>query len=782
MEGYAVNVAADAQAATNVAARGSYNVALAAAHDLNIESQAEHHTLKSDNRNASGGVGLQIGTDGIGFYAEASVGKGNAHGNGATHVESHIDASDTLSLIAGNDATLKGAQLTGHTILANVGHDLNVVSEQDTDDYASQQWQAGGKVVIGYGSGASASYSQSKADSHYASVNEVTGLQAGAGGYQIHVGDSTHLVGGQLASTADPGQNVLDTGNLIAQRLHNESKYGASSVGVSGGYGAGSGFSGGLSLGVPQHGNTNSDTVSGVAAGTVIVRDGSGEGDLNRNQVTLDGNGIRNGFDAQKVQENQEVGQIAGQVGMRAAGDIEQAMGWAPGSTGSTILHGLVGAAASALGGGNIAQGATGAAASEAAVSAMQNYLWSQGINPDSATGKILMQLGSAAIGGAAGGGAGTAMALQGEQFNRQLHQDADPAKNEKAIIDNVLAKQYAAENPDMSVELAAQVLEGAAMVMLDQATAANSVYDPARMQEAQNFLRSYAQSQGNPIIGYDQFGQPVPLFGVSAPYQRNDATIFGSNPQTAQGPQELGWSQVGDWAKGFGQGAIGAFNPSNVATGLQSTVNMLTDPKGWMSQAQQGMEGVLYLAQQGNFGPAGQMEGAMAGNATLSAALSYGMLRWGSASNSGWDVQLTNPQERQWSMLDAGKGFNVSPVSWDSYATIGRNGTYVTDQKAITDVIGSFYLSGEMVITKSQADALEVAMGLERGSLSNGFKIRQVDGIFNMSPRSPLEGNQYFQGPGRHLPGGGPEMVIDPISTTDNANVRTITTVKVKP
>ncbi|HVX56388.1 MAG TPA: hemagglutinin repeat-containing protein, partial [Candidatus Saccharimonadales bacterium] len=71
MEGYAVNVAADAQAATNVAARGSYNVALAAAHDLNIESQAEHHTLKSDNRNASGGVGLQIGTDGIGFYAEA---------------------------------------------------------------------------------------------------------------------------------------------------------------------------------------------------------------------------------------------------------------------------------------------------------------------------------------------------------------------------------------------------------------------------------------------------------------------------------------------------------------------------------------------------------------------------------------------------------------------------------------------------------------------------------------------------------------------------------------
>ncbi|HVX57589.1 MAG TPA: hemagglutinin repeat-containing protein, partial [Candidatus Saccharimonadales bacterium] len=280
---------------------GGNNVTLAAAHDINIQSQAEHHTLQNASQNASGGVGLQIGTDGIG-YAQASMGKGQAHGNGTTHAESHVDASGTLSLVAGNDATLQGAQLAGETVRANVGHDLNVLSEQDTGDYASKQWQAGGKVVIGYGSGASASYSQSKADSHYASVNEVTGLQAGAGGYQIHVGDSTHLVGGQLASTADPGQNVLDTGNLIAQRLHNESKYGASSVGVSGGYGAGSGFSGGLSLGVPQHGNTNSDTVSGVAAGTVIVRDGSGEGDLNRNQVTLDGNGIRNGFDAQKVQ------------------------------------------------------------------------------------------------------------------------------------------------------------------------------------------------------------------------------------------------------------------------------------------------------------------------------------------------------------------------------------------------------------------------------------------------------------------------------------------------
>ena len=258
-----------------------------------------------------------------------------------------------------------------------------------------------------------------------------TGLQAGAGGYQIHVGDSTHLVGGQLASTADPGQNVLDTGNLIAQRLHNESKYGASSVGVSGGYGAGSGFSGGLSLGVPQHGNTNSDTVSGVAAGTVIVRDGSGEGDLNRNQVTLDGNGIRNGFDAQKVQERQELGIVAGQVGFQAAGDLAGQMGWAEGSKERTLLHGVVGAAMAAAGGGDVLNGALGAAANQLAIPVMEQYLIDHGYQPGTSEFATMMRLGSTALGVAVAGGNGAATALDGTQYNYLTHQQRDQRQKE---------------------------------------------------------------------------------------------------------------------------------------------------------------------------------------------------------------------------------------------------------------------------------------------------------------------------------------------------------------
>jgi filamentous hemagglutinin len=43
------------------------------------------------------------------------------------------------------------------------------------------------------------------------------------------------------------------------------------------------------------------------------------------------------------------------------------------------------------------------------------------------------------------------------------------------------------------------------------------------------------------------------------------------------------------------------------------------------------------------------------------------------------------------------------------------------------------------------------------------------------------LQGNEYFQGAGQHLPGGAPEMVIESIPTVDSAKVKTITTVIVK-
>jgi filamentous hemagglutinin len=285
------------------------NVALAASSNINLLSQAEQHTLKSDNKNASGEVGVQMGTDGIGFYAQASVGKGNAHGNGTTHATTGVDAKNTLTLVSGGDTTIQGAQAKGSTVLADIGGNLNIRSEQDTDDYASKQMQASGKAVVGMGASGSGSYNQSKADSHYASVATVSGIGAGDGGYDIHVSGNTDPKGGVIASTADAARNILDTGTITYSNIANEAKYKTSQIGAAEGYSkgdstnAGSHFTPGLSP--SQSDNEHNTTKAGIASGTIIARDDTTDlSGLDRNP-TLDSQALKK-FDLEKIQNDQE--------------------------------------------------------------------------------------------------------------------------------------------------------------------------------------------------------------------------------------------------------------------------------------------------------------------------------------------------------------------------------------------------------------------------------------------------------------------------------------------
>uniref|UniRef100_UPI001F535AFE hypothetical protein n=1 Tax=Stenotrophomonas maltophilia TaxID=40324 RepID=UPI001F535AFE len=54
----------------------------------------------------------------------------------------------------------------------------SIISEQDTDDYASKQTQAGGTFV--YGSGGTVNFGQQKVESHLRSVQEQSGVVAAA--------------------------------------------------------------------------------------------------------------------------------------------------------------------------------------------------------------------------------------------------------------------------------------------------------------------------------------------------------------------------------------------------------------------------------------------------------------------------------------------------------------------------------------------------------------------------------------------------------------------------
>lgn len=293
------------------------NVALAAANNLNFLSQAEKHTLKSESKNAGGGVGIQLGTDGFGIYVEASAGKSNARGNGITHAESMVNAENTLTLNSGNDTTIKGAQLTGDRVLASIGGNLRVESEQDTDDYASKSVQAGVKVVYGAGVSGSASFNQSKVNSTYKGVNEVSGISAGSGGFDITVGGNTHLKGGVIASKAGLFENILDTGSLTAEHLNNRAEassvntgYGVDTSMASSMYGAFKGAVANVMNGGADDKDRSSETRSDIAAGVVVVRDGNFSSLVGLDRQATDlANSALGRIDLDKLQEGAELRQ-----------------------------------------------------------------------------------------------------------------------------------------------------------------------------------------------------------------------------------------------------------------------------------------------------------------------------------------------------------------------------------------------------------------------------------------------------------------------------------------
>jgi RHS repeat-associated protein len=121
----------------------------------------------------------------------------------------------------------------------------------------------------------------------------------------------------------------------------------------------------------------------------------------------------------------------------------------------------------------------------------------------------------------------------------------------------------------------------------------------------------------------------------------------------------------------------------------------------------------------------------------------------------------------RQQKMLSDNVGYNVSPKSWVSkYSALGKEGTFLTDKQAIIDSIGEF--KPGTYNDPALAAKLENDLGLTPGSLKDGFVITEVKGIKDMNPRSPTNysGNPNFKGGGKGLPGGGPEMIVNPVQT----------------
>ena len=226
--------------------------------------------------------------------------------------------------------------------MADIGRNLAITSEQDTDRYDSKQQNAsaGGSFTFGTMSGsASVNYSRDSMNSDYASVKEQTGIFAGSGGFDITVGGHTQLDGAVIASTATADNNRLDTGTLGWRDIHNTAEYevehqsaGISTGGSTGGSIAGQ-FAGNMAsnllVGADSSDSAEGTTRAAIENGTVVVRDKEHQtqdvADLSRDTANANGS-IDAIFDKEKEQRRMEEAQLIGEIGSQVA-DIARTQG-----------------------------------------------------------------------------------------------------------------------------------------------------------------------------------------------------------------------------------------------------------------------------------------------------------------------------------------------------------------------------------------------------------------------------------------------------------------------
>ncbi|OUI58464.1 hemagglutinin repeat-containing protein [Serratia marcescens] len=321
------------------------DLSLDAARDITLQSaqNSESTVGKNSSKGGNVGVGIGAGSGGYGISVSAGVnaGKGHENGNGLTHAETTLDAGSNLKVTSGRDTRLTGAQASGEKVTVDVGRDLTLESQQDSDRYDARQTQMSGgiSVPIGAGSGsANFSASKDKLHSNFDSVKEQTGLFAGKGGYDVKVKEHTQLDGAVIASQADKEKNRFDTGTLGWKDIHNQADYSATHSGGSFSTGGPVGkdlltnMAGGMLSGANNSGHAEGTTKAGVSEGTLIFRDKDKQqqdvAQLNRDTEHANDGSISPIFNKEKEQNRLKQAQLIGEIGgqamdvIRTQGDI----------------------------------------------------------------------------------------------------------------------------------------------------------------------------------------------------------------------------------------------------------------------------------------------------------------------------------------------------------------------------------------------------------------------------------------------------------------------------
>ncbi|WP_434524875.1 hemagglutinin repeat-containing protein [Photorhabdus asymbiotica] len=296
---------------------------------LSSSQNTEQTTGKSRSHGSAMGMGVTAGPGGTGFSVSAKVSRGNGreNGHGVSHNNTTLQAGQTVELNSGRDTTLKGAQVSGEQMTAEVKRHLTLNSEQNSHRYDSQQHNARAGVSTTVGPPPDGTLtlnaSRSKLHSNYDSVQEQTGLFAGQGGYQVNVGDHTQLDGAVIASQADNAKNTLNTGTLGFKDIQNKADFSVEqqSAGVSLGQPTTGQVLNNLAVnaltGSNNQGHDSSTTHAAVSDGTLIIRDKDHQtqdiANLSRDTDNA-ANVLRPIFDKEKEQQRLKQAQLMGEL------------------------------------------------------------------------------------------------------------------------------------------------------------------------------------------------------------------------------------------------------------------------------------------------------------------------------------------------------------------------------------------------------------------------------------------------------------------------------------
>ncbi|WP_213716197.1 hemagglutinin repeat-containing protein [Cedecea lapagei] len=319
------------------------DTSLSASQDIVLGGAANKQLTTGKNSSSGGGIGVGFGVNsgsaGLSVFANVNAANGKDKGNGTSWTETTLDSGGTVSLTSGRDAILNGAQVNGDKVIADIGRDLLIGSQQDSNNYDSKQTSvaAGGSYTFGGGGGSGyISLSQDKMKSTYDSVLEQSGIFAGNGGFDITVGNHTQLDGAVIASRAGADKNSLDTGTLGFSDIGNKADYKVSHSGInlSGGTNisvgsmlAANGLAnvGTLLAGMNGKGHAEGTTQSAVADGNITIRDRANQQQdvaaLSRDTEHANGS-IGQIFNKEEEQKRLQTAQLVGEIGGQMTGVV----------------------------------------------------------------------------------------------------------------------------------------------------------------------------------------------------------------------------------------------------------------------------------------------------------------------------------------------------------------------------------------------------------------------------------------------------------------------------